>query len=171
MKKAITIYKLMILYILNRVGAPLTLGVVADYVLGHEYTNYFNIQNAFAGLLEEELISCTHTYNTSYYMITGTGQETLELFYTDLSHEIRMEIDQYLRERNYQIIDRTAIVSDYGRRGNGDYVATCSLNEKNEVLFEMSIAVPSEADAVKICNNWRNSSGDLYSAVIKSLLK
>lgn len=171
MKEAITIYKLMILYTLNRADSPLTLGVVADYVLEHGYTNYFNVQNAFAGLLEEELISCTHTYNTSYYAITGAGQETLELFYTDLSHEIRAEIDQYLREKNYQIMDRTAVVSDYERRGNGDYVATCSLFERNEVLFEIGIAVPSEEDAVKICNNWRSSSSDLYSAVIKSLLK
>lgn len=171
MKEAITIYKLIILYTLNRVDSPLTLGFVADYVVDHEYTNYFNVQNVFAELLEEELITCSQTYNTSYYTITQQGRETLELFYTDLSYEIRTEIDRYLRKENYQIMERTAIVSDYARRSNGDYIAKCSLFEKNEVLLEIDIAVPSEEDAVKICNNWRNSSSELYSAVVKSLLK
>mgnify|MGYP001025102800 FL=1 len=171
MKEAITIYKLIVLYTLNRIESPLTLGFVADYVIDHGYTNYINVQNAFAELLDAELIACSQTYNTSYYTITEAGRETLELFYTNLSHEIRAEIDQYLREKNYQIIDRTAIVSDYTRRSNGDYVASCMLVEKNEVLFQVDIAVPSEEDAVKICNNWRGSSSELYSTVVTSLLK
>ena len=86
MKEAITIYKLIILYTLDRIRSPLTLGLIADYITDRGYTNYFNVQNAFAALLDAELISCSQTYNTSYYTITDTGRETLELFYTNLAH-------------------------------------------------------------------------------------
>ena len=170
MKEAITIYKLIILYTLDRIRSPLTLGLIADYITDRGDTNYFNVQNAFAALLDAELISCSQTYNTSYYTITDTGRETLELFYTNLSHEIREEIDQYLVDNHYQILDRTAVKSDYRRRENGDYIACCSLSENNEMLFELKLSVPTEDDAVKLCNNWRNCSGELYSAAVKTLL-
>ena len=170
MKEAFTIYKLIILYTLNKVDSPLTLGLISDYITEHFYTNYFNVQNAFAELLDAELIACSTTYNTSYYQITDTGRETLELFESSLSHEIRQEIDQYLRENNHQIIDRITIVSDYTLSDNGEYLTTCSLSENNHILFELKLSVPSEEDAIKICNNWRDSSDELYSQAIKKLL-
>ncbi len=52
MKEAITIYKLIILYTLDRIRSPLTLGLIADYITDRGYTNYFNVQNAFAALLD-----------------------------------------------------------------------------------------------------------------------
>ena len=48
MKEAITIYKLIILYTLNQVESPMTLNLISDYITERGYTNYFNVQNAFA---------------------------------------------------------------------------------------------------------------------------
>ena len=56
MNEAFTIYKLIILYTLNEIESPLTFGLISDYLTGHEYTNYFNVQNAFAELLDADLI-------------------------------------------------------------------------------------------------------------------
>lgn len=172
MKEAMTIYKLIILYTLNRTETPLTFGLISDFITEHEYTNYFNIQTAFSELLDAGLITCCKTtYNTSYYMITGAGQETLELFYTDLSLEIRLEIDAYLEDNLASIINRTSVTSDYTHRENGDYIARCSILENNELVFELTLAVPSEKDAVKLCDNWQDASSELYSAAIRTLLE
>ena len=170
MKEAFTIYKLIILYTLNKVDSPLTLGLISDYITDHGYTNYFNVQNAFAELLDAELISCSNTYNTSYYGITDTGRETLSLFESSLSHEIRQEIDQYLKENNHKIVERITVISDYTLLDNGEYIATCSLMENNHILFETKLTVPTEDDAIKVCSNWRESSDDLYAFAIKKLL-
>lgn len=170
MKEAFTIYKLIILYTLGRVNTPLTLGLISDYITEHGYTNYFNVQNAFAELLDEELISSSTTYNTSYYRITDTGKQTLELFETSLSPKIRQEIDRYLKKNNQEIIDRTAIFSDYTLLENGEYIAICSLKENNQILFETRLSVPTEEDAIKICNNWRENSDELYALAIQKLL-
>lgn len=170
MKEAFTIYKLIILYTLSRIDTPLTLGLVSDYITDHGYTNYFNVQNAFAELLDAELISTSQTYNTSYYQITEAGKETLNLFESSLSHKIRQEIDQYLKENNYKIIDRVTVVCDYTLLDTNNYIATCALMENNHILFELKLTVPSENDAIKICNNWRDNSDELYSTAVKKLL-
>lgn len=170
MKEAITVYKLIILYMLDRIGSPVTLDLISDYIVEHGYTNYFNIQNAVAELLDDGLADCSRTYNISYYFITDAGQETLTLFRMKLSYEIRREIDGYLRENHYQIMERISTASDYKRRDNGDYVALCSIKENNELLFEIRLAVPTEQDAIKLCNNWKEGSEKLYSETIKTLL-
>lgn len=172
MKEAVTVYKLIILYTLNQTSTPLTFGLISDFIIGRGYTNYFNVQNVFSELLDAGLITCCKTtYNTSYYSITEAGRETLELFCTSLSHEIRLEIDSYLKENHTLIIDRTSVTSDYMRRENGDYIAHCSLLENNEPIFELTLAVPSEKDAIKLCGNWRNGSSALYSQAIRTLLE
>lgn len=172
MNEVMTVYKLIILYTLNQTSVPLTFNLISDFIIGHGYTNYFNAQNAFSELMDAGLITRSRTtYNTSYYAITATGQETLELFYTSLSHEIRLEINLYLEENHSLIIDRTSITSDYRRHENGDYITHCSILENGEPIFELTLSVPSEKDAIKLCNNWRNNSSELYATAVRTLLE
>ena len=171
MNEAFTIYKLIILYTLNEIESPLTFGLISDYITEHEYTNYFNVQNAFAELLDADLIRCSNTYNTSYYEITPAGKKTLELFGNTLSREIRQEIDEYLKENNHEIVQKVTLISDYNKNGNGEYTATCRLIEKNAPIFELRLSVPDEEDALHICNNWRTISDDFYAFAVKKLLR
>ena len=40
----LTLYKLIVLYMLNRVNFPMTNAQVSDYILEKEYTNYLTLQ-------------------------------------------------------------------------------------------------------------------------------
>lgn len=40
----LTLYKLIVLYMLNRVTFPLTAAQVSDFILGKEYTNFLTLQ-------------------------------------------------------------------------------------------------------------------------------
>ena len=95
----------------------------------------------------------------------------MELFGNTLSREIRQEIDEYLQENNHEIVQRVTLISDYSKNTNGEYTATCSLMEKNVPIFELKLSVPDEEDAIRICNNWRASSDDLYAMAVKNLLR
>lgn len=170
-EESITIYKLIILYILSRVNTPLPLGIISDYIIDHGYTNYFNVQNAFGELLEAELIRENTTYHLAYYELSRTGRETLNLFGHQLSYEIQQEINEYLKAHQYEILEETSLISDYRMTPDGSYLATCTLREKNQTVFSLSLAVSSEEDAIKICNNWREASEQLYRDAIKRLLQ
>lgn len=167
---SITIYKLIILYTLSKVETPLPPSIISDYITSHDYTNYFTLQNALGELLEADLIREESTYHLTYYTLTEPGRETLALFGTPLSPDIRKEIDEYLQERKYQIIDETSLVSDYHRTKNGTYLVTCVIREKNHILFRLEFDVMTEADAIKICENWKKESGGLYQTAMQKLL-
>lgn len=170
MNEPFTIYKLIILYTLRKADSPLTLTFISYFITEHGYTNYFNVQNAFSELYEEELIDYTQTYNTSYYSITEAGKETLSLFGSDLSAQIRKEISEYLKSNQIAIQNQVAVITDYTRLPSGDYLATCSIQENKQLLFETKLSVPTEQEAIRVCNNWRENNESLYAFCIKKLL-
>ena len=49
---SIVLYKLIILYMLDRVDFTLTNSQISDFVLTKGYTNYFTLQEAINGLIE-----------------------------------------------------------------------------------------------------------------------
>ena len=167
---SITIYKLIILYTLSKVDASLPPGIISDYITSRGYTNYFTLQNAFGELLQAELIKEDATYHLSYYTITEPGRQTLALFGAPLSLDIRKEIDEYLQEKKYEIIDETSFVSDYHHTSDGTYLATCTLRERKRVIFRLELEVATEADAIKVCKNWQSNSDTLYQTAITTLL-
>lgn len=167
---SITIYKLIILYTLSKIEAPLPPGIISDYIISRGYTNYFNLQNAFGELLEADLIREERTYHLTYYALTEAGQETLALFGTPLSQEIRREIDTYLQEHKYQIVNDTSFVSDYHLTREGTYLASCVLRERDHIIFRLELDVATEADAIKACENWQNQCEVLYQTAIQKLL-
>lgn len=169
--KPITIYKLIVLYMLSKVDALLPSGIIYDYVTNHGYTNYFTLQSALGDLLQANLIAEDNTYRQSYYGLTDAGRETLTLFGTTLSLDIRREARNYLKARKYDILDETSLVSDYCRTEDGSYLATCTLREDTQVLFQLKLNVATESDAMKVCNNWHGQSATLYQQAMAQLLR
>ena len=78
--ETLTLYKLILLYILNKTEFPLTNSQLSEFILDKGYTTYFRIQQALSELLEANFISAEHIRNSSYYSITPSGRETLEFF-------------------------------------------------------------------------------------------
>lgn len=167
----ITIYKLIILYTLSKIDAPLPPGIISDYIISHEYTNYFTLQNALGELLNADLIREESTYHLTYYTLTKSGRETLSLFGSSLSLKIRKEIDEFLQERKYEIIDDISLISDYHRTKDGSYLASCTIRDHNHILMHLELDVTTETDAIKICENWKRESSVLYQTAIQKLLK
>lgn len=54
-REAATLYKLMLLYLLNKVDFEMTNTQLTEFILEKKYTNYFQIQTALSELVEEDL--------------------------------------------------------------------------------------------------------------------
>ena len=79
MAEALTLYKLIILYMLRKVNFPLTNAQISDFILGQEYTSYFHLQQAISEMLEADLVTAEVIRNTSYYRMTEEGKKTTRL--------------------------------------------------------------------------------------------
>lgn len=168
--ESVNIYKLIVLYMLGRVRAPLPQEIISGFLIGHGYTNYFTTLSAFGDLVQGDLIREDATYHQSYYMLTEAGKETLESFGSLLAVDIKDEIDEYLKEKKFEIIEESSLVSDYQRTKEGTYLASCTLREGTHVLFHLELDVATETDAIHVCDNWKVQSEKLYQQAMVQLL-
>ena len=168
--ETLMLYKLIVLYILDKVDFPLTNVQLTNFILEKEYTNYFNIQQAISELIDDNYISSETIRNSSLYQITESGKETLSFFSHSISQAIRDDIDAYLKEHKYSLRNEVSTLADYYEHKKDEYITRLRVMEGESAVIELKLSVPTEREANLICNNWRNRSSDIYAYVISSLI-
>ena len=167
----ITLYKLMILYMLDHVNFPLTNSQLTDFFLDHEYTTYFTLQQALNELKEAGLIRMESTHNSSRYEITKEGDDTLSFFGNNFSPAIIEDIDSYLKENKFRLRNEVGVISDFYKSTNQDYIVHCEVREGKSILIGFDLSVPDKDQAETMASHWKERSQEIYSYVMKALMK
>ncbi|MDD3206348.1 MAG: DUF4364 family protein [Lachnospiraceae bacterium] len=166
---AITVYKLIVLYMLNRVNFKLTKTQVDDFILEKEYTNYLTLQQVIAELIDTSLIIAKTIRNRTLLSITDEGKNTLSFFKNRLSDAIKDDIDAYLRENSLELRNEVSVLSDYYKSTSGEYEAHLVAKDKELVLVDLKLSVPIEEMAVSICENWTTKNQLIYKYLTEEL--
>ncbi len=166
---AVVLYKMIILYFLHAAKQDISNAILSDFILRNRYTDYFSIQETLASLREDRLILADQTKSTAYYSLTDKGEEVLQLLLHKLPADTMQQIDSYLKDHRIQIARDLAVRTDYTRTESGEYKATCTATEHGRHLFTVILNVPTEEDATKICQNFREHSDDAYASLLNIL--
>ena len=108
-----TLYKLIVLYMLDKVKFKLTNAQISGFILEKEYTNYMTLQQVISDLLDTELIKADTSMNRTYYSITQEGQNTLSYFGNRISDAIQHDIDTFLAEKHLELKNEASITANY----------------------------------------------------------
>ncbi|MBR4082944.1 MAG: DUF4364 family protein [Lachnospiraceae bacterium] len=165
----LTLYKLIVLYMLDRVTFPLTTAQISDFILGKEYTNFLTLQQVFSELTDTGLIEARSANNRTHLTITSEGTETLHFFENRISLAIKSEIHAYFQEKEYSLREEVSVVSDYYKSTSGEYEAHLIAKERGVNLIDLTLSVPSKELAESICNNWMTKNQDIYQYLIEQL--
>ena len=165
----LTLYKLIVLYMLNRVTFPLTKAQVGDFILEREYTNFLTLQQVFAELTEADLISAKTSRNRTQLILTDEGRETLSFFENRINSSIKEEIDRFFDANELEMRNEVSVLSDYYKSVSGEYEAHLRAKEKDVTMVEITLSVPDEDTASAICANWQTRNQDIYQYLIEKL--
>lgn len=165
----LTLYKLIILYMLHRVSFPLTKSQVCDFILGKEYTSFLTLQQAMSELEDAALISTRSLQNRTHLLITESGSETLGYFGNRISDAIKSDVDTYLRENELELRNEVAIQTSYYKSTSGEYEAQLIAKERGNELVNIRLAVPLEEMAVAVCDNWQKKNQEIYKYLTEML--
>lgn len=165
----LTLYKLIVLYMLDSVTFPLTTAQISDFILGKEYTNFLTLQQVFSELTDTGLIEARSANNRTHLTITSEGTETLHFFENRISLAIKSEIHAYFQEKEYILREEVSVVSDYYKSTTGEYEAHLIAKERGVNLIDLTLSVPSKELAESICNNWMTKNQDIYQYLIEQL--
>lgn len=168
--EALKLYKLIILYMLNRVDFPMTNSQISKFILEEGYATYFRLQQALAELAESGFIKEEVTYRRTYYYLTEDGAQTIAFFRNDIPAAIQKDIDSFLIHHKYELKDEVSVKADYYRKTNGEYSVCCQVYEHGEPMIELNIAVPSEEEARTAADSWIDKNQEIYAFVMSKLL-
>ena len=166
----LTLYKLMVLYLLKQVKFPMTNSQISDFFLSNEYTTYYSLQQAFNDMVDAHLVTVEEIHHNSRYEITREGDDTLDYFGKYIPQEIVNDMDDYLKEHRVHLKEEAGVTADYSRVGR-DYNVRCEVREGKEVIFGVDVVVPTEEQAELVCRNWREKNQSIYTFAMKELLQ
>lgn len=165
----LTIYKLIVLYMLNRVTFPLTTAQVSDFVLEKEYTNFLTLQQVINELTDAAMIESQSIRNRTHLSITEEGRETLNFFQNRISDAIKNDINTYFRENEFTLRNEVSVLGDYYKSTSGEYEAHLVAKDRGINLVDITISVPVEEVAASICDNWQKKNEEIYQYLIEQL--
>lgn len=168
-QEPLTLYKLIVLYMLDRVTFPMTKAQVGDFILEKEYTNFLTLQQAIGELIDADLISAKSIRNRTHLAITDEGKETLSYFGNRISDSIKEEIDTFFATNEIEMRNEVSIQADYFKSTTGEYEAHLLAIEKGIRIADITLSVPDAEIASAICDNWQKKNQEIYQYLINQL--
>lgn len=155
---------------LNKVDFPLTNAQISEFILDKGYTTYFKLQQALSELTEADLLREENTHNRTLYHLTEDGAESIRFFKNKISRPIQEDINNFLREKQYELKNEVAVKADYYRNTAGEFSVRCQVLENQEPLIDLTLSVPSENEAQSIITNWHKKNQEVYAWLMSQLL-
>ena len=162
MAESFKLYKLIVLYMLDKVDFPLTNSQVSEFILDEGYTTYFKLQQAISELAQSGFIREESTHSRTFLHLTEEGEETIHYFKGDISPAIQKDINDFLKDKKYDLKNEVSVA--------GEYAVQCQVLEQNAPLIDLTLTVPSEEEAQTISGNWAKKNQELYALIMEHLL-
>ncbi len=169
LQNPLTLYKLIVLYMLNKVSFPLTKAQISEFILEKEYTNFLTLQQVINELTEANMIDSHTVRNRTLLNITQEGTETLQYFENHINETIKKEIHNYLTQKEYSLREEISVLGDYYKATSGEYEAHLIAKEHDITLIDLTLSVPSQKMAATICENWQTKNQEIYQYIIEQL--
>lgn len=167
--EGLLLYKLIILFMLDRTDYTMTNSLISDFVIGKGYTSMFNLHEALSELIANDFISTDTIRNTIHYKITNSGEEALSYFENRLPYSIKQDILEFLKAEKINVKNESEIYADYYYNDSNWYTVECIIKDRKETLMDLKFDVPTKSQAETICNNWRHKSSEVYDYLINQL--
>lgn len=170
MSESFTLYKLIVLYMLNKLDFPLTNGQISEFILDKGYTTYFTLQQAISEMVEAGFIREESTHNRTLYHLTEEGTNTIHYFKNNISPAIQEDIDNFFAEKRYDLKNEVSVKADYYPNRNSEYSVRCQIIENGAPMIDLTISVPTEEEAETVANNWNQKNQEIYAQIMANLL-
>ncbi len=171
MEQLETMYRVLVLYMLDRLEYPLTNTQITNFILEKDYTDYFTVQQIISDLLSSELIFAESTHSNTRYHITESGRNTLRFFSDKLSAGIKEDIASYFDEHHFELKEETSVYADFCKSTDGGYQTRCQIKNGDQPLLDLTLRVSTPEQAKAICAGWKKDHIEVYALLMDILIK
>ena len=163
--------KILLLYILNKVGKPISHNELLELVTSVIDLNYFVFQEFLSELIEDSFIISFKKEDNDIYEITEEGKNALSLTIDTVPGIYKLSVDSKFKENLDSLKDKYSISATYTPINEKEYTIKLKINENNNSIFELSAYAGSKEQAKKIVDNWNNNAEYVYPKILELLFK
>lgn len=161
--------KVLILYILNKVGKSISNDALLNLVLAVTDMNYFYFQQFLLDLLNTKYVISYKKEDLDFYEITEQGIAALELTKDMIPGIMKLKVDSNFDEEMDIIENEISVSAEYMPLSENDYKIKCKVFDNGETIFELKTFAGSSEQAQKIVNNWNNNATKIYPQILALL--
>ncbi len=161
--------KVLILYILSKVGKPIPHNELLDLVMSISDVNYFYFEQYLLDLLEDKYIEKSLSNDEGCYNLTQSGSQALAFTIDMVPGISKLKIDSKFKENLDNIKDKNSAFAEYSIIDSNNYEVVCKIVEHGRSEFELKLLVGSVEQAKKIVSNWNNSAEEIYPNILNML--
>lgn len=163
--------KLLLLYILKKIGIPVSNNKLTQIILENNFINYFILQQYIDELLNSKFILHVDPKNDHRMAITKKGRKVLNLFQNMISKEKIETVDEYFKKHMGKILKHISINADYTSQEKNKFIVELDASGDSIDLVSIKLLVDSDEKAAEICENWKSNYSVIYRNIMKMLLK
>jgi len=158
--------KLLILYLLDRLVAPIDFPVLTDLAMCDPGVDYFLFAEAINELIESEHIK----QEDGKYSITDKGRRNSADAESSLSVVIRKRCDRSLAPLNAELRRNAQIQTSIQEGADGTYVLSLSLDDDMGNLMQLSLTSVSQAQCSQMARRFQAQPEKVYRTILTALL-
>ncbi len=159
-------HKLLVLYILNKIGKPINQKALLELVTSITELNYFYFQQFLLDLIENKYVITYKKDDEIMYDITPEGKRAIELTADMIPGILTLGVDNQLKQNLEDIEDKFSVSSDYTPVDENHFTVKCKIIENNNTLFEIQTFAGSKEQAKAIVDNWNNRATEIYPKIL-----
>ena len=159
-------HKLLVLYILNKIGKPINQKALLELVTSITELNYFYFQQFLLDLIENKYVISYKKDEETLYNITPEGKRAIELTADMIPGILTLKVDNNLKESLDNIEDKFSISSDYTPIDENHFTVKCKIVENNNIVFEIQTLAGTKEQAKAIVDNWNNKAETIYPKIL-----
>ena len=160
--------KILILYILKKVGKPLSHKELLELILMVADINYFYFQQFLTDLTEDNYIT-KHEGEIELYELTQEGTNALALTIDLIPGITKLKIDSQFKQSLDSIKDKFSISAQYNPISEKEFIVTCKIIENHTIVFKLETQVGSKEQASLLVNNWNKKASSIYPEILNLL--
>ncbi len=159
--------KLILLYIINNVEAPVSNLLITKIILENKLMNYIFLQQYLDELCDGKFLEKTELDDKISYRISSAGKQGLDYFISLIPAGTKSRIDEALSDYKKRIKNETSVIADFVAVNENEYILNLKIFEGSFTYIDLKLTVGSRNDARKICNNWSANSEKLYKKIME----
>ena len=159
--------KVLILFVMNRVSYPVTVGEIYELCYQDDCLSYFDVCTAIA-----EMVKSGHLKEEEgeRYVVTDKGRADGSLTEDSIAFTVKQRAENAVAKYNRQIRRSSFVKTQVIPRDSGDFSVIMSLDDEVGNLMTLELVAPDQRQAVRLGKLFEKKAEMVYNLTMAELL-